>query len=224
MLNQYFEIPINEPWLRKMPAIEPVILHLHRFAIVSRRTIYMIRDPRDIVVSHYHKILSDSSSESRAVAARYCDFPLSHQNLRINLSGYIRFLFDSEQMASISIDRHIRKARSLGLYTARYEDLLERGEDTFTGIVEYLSEEPVDLARLRATVEATTFEKHTGRKAGDEDVTAAVGRKGIAGDWKNCFTPEAANTFLDLAGDLLIECGYELDASWVDRTIDPGED
>jgi len=220
MLNHYLEIPISEPWLRKLPAIEPVILHLHRFAIVSRRTIYMIRDPRDIVVSHYHKILSDPTSESRKLAASYCVAPLVHENVRENLPGYIRFLFDGAQLASIPLDRHIRKARSLGLYTVRYEDLLLRGEEALTGIVEYLTGQMAEPVRIRTTVEVTTFEKSTGRKPGDEDVTVAVGRKGIAGDWKNCFTPEAASVFSDFAGDLLIESGYESDTSWVNQTTD----
>lgn len=224
MLNHYLGIPISEPWLRKMPAIEPVILHLHRFAIVPRRTIYMIRDPRDIIVSHYHKILSDPGSEARELASRFCDAPLVHENIRINLPGYIRFLFDGMQMASIPLDRHIRKARALELYTARYEDLLGREEETLTGIIEYLTGQVAEPERIRATIEATTFEKHTGRKPGDEDVSVAVGRKGIAGDWKNCFTPESARTFADVAGDLLVECGYEPDGSWVNRVVDVGDD
>ena len=158
MLSHYFDVPISEPWLRKTPAIHPVVLHLHRFAIVARRTIYMVRPPLD------------------------------HENL----PGFIRILFDPSHLPSIPLDRHLRKVRTLGLYTARYEDTLDR----------------------------TSFEKSTGRKRGEEDVKAVVGRKGVAGDWLNHFTPEAARVFDSLAGDLLVESGYEPDRSWVERVAD----
>lgn len=219
ILNQYFEIPISEPWLRKWPATEPVILHLHRYLIVPRRTIYMIRDPRDIVISHYHKILVEPDSEARTRVGQFCDAPLVHDNLRLNLPNFIRYLFEGVVPSTISLDRHLRKARSLGLYTTRYEDLLERGEETLSGIVEHLSGKPADLQRVRKTLEATSFEKHTGRKPGEEDPSQVVARKGVAGDWKNQFTPEAARTFDRFAGDLLIEFGYETDHSWVGQVV-----
>ena len=217
MLSHYFDVPISEPWLHKTPALHPVVLHLHRFAIVARRTIYMVRDPRDIVVSHYHKILADPDSPSRPLAQPFCSAPLDHENLRENLPGYIRFLFDPSQLASIPIDRHLRKARALGLYTARYEDMLGNGEDTLAGIVEHLAGEPADLQRVRETLDQASFEKSTGRKRGEEDVKAVVGRKGVAGDWRNHFTPEAAHVFDSIAGELLVESGYEPDRSRVER-------
>lgn len=220
MLNHYFEIPMSEPWLRKLPAVEPVILHLHRFTIVPKRTIYMIRDPRDIVISQYHKILAEPDSEARTLAARFCEAPMLHENLRVNLPGYIRFLFEEVLPGSISLDRHFRKARLLGLYTARYEDMLDRGEATLTGIVEFLSRNPADPQRVRDTLERTSFESHTGRKRGEEDVGAAVARKGIAGDWKNQFTSEAARSFDRLAGEVLIESGYETDHGWIDQVVE----
>lgn len=220
MLSQYFDVPISEPWLRKTPAFHPVILHLHRFAIVPRRTIYMVRDPRDIVISHYHKILADPSSPSRPLATRFCKAPFVHENLRENLPGYIRFLFDWSQHASIPIDRHLRKARALGLYTARYEDMLDRGEETFTGIVEYLAGGKADPYRVRVTLDHNTFERSAGRKRGEEDVKAIVTRKCVAGDWMNYFTSEVARVFDGPAGALLVESGYEPDRSRVERVGD----
>ncbi len=223
MLTHYFGIPISEPWLRKTPAFHPVILHLHRFAIVPDRTIYMIRDPRDIVVSHYHKILAEPNSPAGEIASRFCEAPLAHENLQRNLPGYLRFLFDPSQPASIPMDRHLRKAQALGLYTARYEDMLASGEDTLAGIVEHLACEKADPDRVRETLELTSFERHTGRRRGEEDVNAVVGRKGVAGDWVNHFTPAAARAFDEVAGDLLVEYGYESDRGWVDRLCDDGE-
>ena len=220
VLNHYTGIQINEFWLRKLPIIGPVILHLHRFVIVRNRTIYMIRDPRDIAISRYHKALADPGVLSRNLAEKYCDAPMTHENLRVNLPGYIRYLFEEITPSTPALAAHFRKARSLGLYTVRYEDMLERGEETLTGIVEFLDGREADRKRVRDTLKATTFEKHTGRKPGVEDLDTVVARKGIAGDWKNQFSAEAARVFDQYAGDLLIEFGYERDHQWVEQLGD----
>ena len=44
-------------------------------------------------------------------------------------------------------------------------------------------------------------------------------RKGIAGDWKNKFSPEACEMFNKYAGGALIKVGYEKDDSWVKNVI-----
>lgn len=58
------------------------------------------------------------------------------------------------------------------------------------------------------------FEKKTkGRKEGEEDKTSHF-RKGIAGDWKNYFTPKITAAFKEKHNSLLIKLGYEMDANW----------
>ena len=217
ILNHYFGIPINEFWQRKLPDFRPTILHMHRFVIVPKRTIYMIRDPRDIVVSLYHKMLASPGAAGRSVAERYCVAPMAHENLRANLPGFIRYLFHERNPSTPRMDRHFRRARALGLHTVRYEDLLATGEETLGGIVEFLGGGPVDRERVRETLDQTSFEKHTGRKPGQEDLRWVVARKGISGDWKNQFAPEAARAFDEVAGDLLLEFGYESAPGWVER-------
>jgi hypothetical protein len=51
-----------------------------------------------------------------------------------------------------------------------------------------------------------------GRKRGQE--ATSFFRKGIAGDWKNVFTEQDKRDFKTVAGDLLIEIGYEKDKNW----------
>jgi hypothetical protein len=80
---------------------------------------------------------------------------------------------------------------------------------------ELVGSEP-DLTRLERAVKKNSFEEKTKRARGDESKGNFL-RKGIAGDWKNAFTPEAARVFDAYAGDLLIELGYERDHSWVDQ-------
>jgi hypothetical protein len=216
LLSHYFGVPMNRPWLRRTPHLEPVVLHLHRFAVVPRRTVYMVRDGRDVTVSLYHKMLRDFGPRVHREMARYCARPLTSENLRENLPGYIRYLFEARPPSSISYDRHLRRARRLGLYTVRYEDMLERGEETLAGIVRHLSGGEADPARVRETLEANSFEKRAGRKPGQEDVGSAVHRKGVAGDWRNHFTREAGRVYDAHAGSELIAYRYERDHAWVD--------
>ncbi len=74
-----------------------------------------------------------------------------------------------------------------------------------------------DMHRVREVLEATSFEKRTGRKRGQQDLSWPSLRKGVAGDWKNLFTREAAELFDRYAGETLVEDGYEPDRSWVER-------
>jgi hypothetical protein len=53
----------------------------------------------------------------------------------------------------------------------------------------------------------------TGRHRGEEDITSFL-RKGIEGDWKNHFSEAHKQKFKEIAGDLLIELGYERDYRW----------
>ena len=66
----------------------------------------------------------------------------------------------------------------------------------------------------REVVRANRFETWTGgRKRGQEDV-ASHERKGIAGDWRNHFTPKVAAAFRSRYGSLLVATGYERDERW----------
>jgi lipopolysaccharide transport system ATP-binding protein len=67
---------------------------------------------------------------------------------------------------------------------------------------------------LRQLVEQSSFEKLSkGRPAGQEDVNSHY-RKGIAGDWKEHFTPKVTDRFKALYNDLLIRGDYEQDDRW----------
>lgn len=74
---------------------------------------------------------------------------------------------------------------------------------------------PADLAIANQCAEATTFEKTTGRSAGDQRHDAKA-RKGISGDWKNFFTRADGELFRQIAGEQLIQFGYEQNNDWVD--------
>jgi hypothetical protein len=94
----------------------------------------------------------------------------------------------------------------------QYEDLLNEPEEEVKRLLEFLGADASEQS-VKQCVSATSFEKLAGgRKRGQEAVSFF--RKGVAGDWKNVFTERDKEDFKAIAGDLLIELGYEEDDGW----------
>jgi hypothetical protein len=78
---------------------------------------------------------------------------------------------------------------------------------------------PVRVERLPAEkllgiVFDNRFEKLSGgRKKGEGDAKSHF-RKGVAGDWRNHFTPKLERIFKERYGELLVKLGYESDLDW----------
>ncbi len=96
----------------------------------------------------------------------------------------------------------------------RYEDLLERDEAILQRVLLEQCQLPITRERLREVLQANRFEQSTGgRPRGQEDIHAHH-RKGIAGDWRNHFTPRVTEAFKARYGNLLVATGYERDLNW----------
>ena len=94
----------------------------------------------------------------------------------------------------------------------RYEDMLADPLASTTALYRHCA---IDLPddRIRAAVERNSFRRTTGRDPGHADA-AQFNRKGIAGDWRNHFTPAQKDAFRAVAGDALVELGYETGDDW----------
>lgn len=95
----------------------------------------------------------------------------------------------------------------------QYEQMLSDPAAVMTRTADHLglSSSPETIARI---VEMNSFKKLSeGRRQGQEN-RASFFRKGVAGDWKNHYTPELRETYKELIGDFLIEFGYERDLLW----------
>lgn len=96
----------------------------------------------------------------------------------------------------------------------KYEHLLYHDVEILERVLIDTCRLDIPRERLREVVRRNRFENLTrGRKPGEEDVTAHE-RKGIAGDWKNYFTPRLKERFKTKYGSLLIATGYESDMEW----------
>jgi len=102
----------------------------------------------------------------------------------------------------------------------KYEDLISNPESSMASLFRRL-EMTVPQGLLLAIINIKSFQHMTvgkkiwqkGRAPGSEDRNAHI-RKGIVGDWKNYFKPHHIERFKELAGNVLIEFGYEKDLYW----------
>jgi hypothetical protein len=97
----------------------------------------------------------------------------------------------------------------------RYEDLRRDTAGELRRIVLGLTGERLSPEEAGAIAEEFSFERQAGRQPGEENRKSFL-RKGVVGDWRSHFSPEARETFDRYAGDELILLGYERDRAWVE--------
>jgi hypothetical protein len=219
LLSDYLEIPVHEPWKDKFPALSPRIFHMHRilpFRSAHKRTLYLIRDGRDTMVSRYFALVKrkEEAAQKKQVEATIGN-ELRYDNIRENLPAFIRYMA-KDTTSSVDYKSHIEAWLENGYVSLKYEDMLADPEGEFARVLEEMTGKPADKKRVAEVVQRNSFEAKSKRKAGEEDQTKFM-RKGISGDWKNYFSREAAEVFDQYAGNLLIQIGYEQDHRWVEE-------
>jgi hypothetical protein len=95
----------------------------------------------------------------------------------------------------------------------RYEDLLVDPMQYMAKVYGFLSVS-AEQALVKACVDSCSFERLSGGRSRGSADSSSFFRKGISGDWKNYFTKKAVEEFKKVAGDFLIESGYESNDNW----------
>ncbi len=226
MVSDYLQLPFPQ-WTIFPVGFRAVLQNHWMYDPRFRRVFYVHRDGRDVITSFFFdrvRVARHSNRPARDRMKRRFDSLLGADydpNDTLGLMPkFMEFEFTDPKQSRKSWRRHIESwydpdNRSHIAYLS-YEQLLEDCASTLGGAIEKLSGEPIDQWRLETTIEKFSMSRQTGRKRGHEDVTQHI-RKGVAGDWLNHFSREAAEMFNDFAGDTLVMLGYEKDKNWVDR-------
>jgi len=92
----------------------------------------------------------------------------------------------------------------------RYEELHADVKGTMNKVLGFLNIPVGDslLDQMAATQLKTPVDLKESLSRGDTK------RKGIVGDWRNLFTQKHKDYFKEVAGQLLIDLGYERDMNW----------
>lgn len=195
----------------RLPMLRPSILHGHLLKRPGmRRTVILWRDGRDIMVSWYfHRMLETphTSAEARRRIHKALGVADPADVVR-NLPRFIEYCMTKPDVVKFSWPRFAQDwtDEPSALHT-RYEDLLTKPAEELTRICQFWGYDVPPAERLQDIVQRNSFAARAKRQAGVEDPKSFL-RKGIAGDWKTKFSPEALQVFNHYAGDALKRLGY----------------
>lgn len=172
--------------------------------------ILMVRDPRDVVTSHYHYV-TEKNTQHR-LNDHYRSLPDDHARLMTSIRGVSgEHTRDGDRLESIGewMDAFFAWREKPYVTVVRFEDLIgPQGGG--------------DAERQRAAVR--TIADHLALSISDSEVehvatnTFSAGsstfRKGLIGDWKNNFAQKHVTAFKEEASEWLVELGYEDDHDW----------
>lgn len=163
----------------------------------------IIRDPRDILVSHvfYAKDIYPGHSLHEI----YSSLPDMEARLKVEIEGTTEYPFLP--------NARLRFLRKLGwifkpyVCVVRFEDLIHSPELSIYSMLDHLEKKGGVLLRDRDTAVRTLL-------ANSQPEKSPTFRKGSVGEWKKYFTPQLKQLFKDVTGDLLVQMGYEEDDLW----------
>src|SRR4249919_2460645 len=155
------------------------------------RSLLMIRDPRDVVVSAQHYV-----PEDERIAATIAGFGADEHG---------------RGQASIGerLERFVPWLTTPGVLVVRFENLIgaagggsrEAQERTVADVARHAGR-ALDPARVAAVADRVWSDR------------SSTFRQGHAGGWRERLTPEHVRLFKEHAGRALIELGYESDLDW----------
>jgi hypothetical protein len=200
---------VNEEYSGGRPLLEdprlgePRVFKIHAPCDpIFPRVIYVVRDPRDVMVSYYYhnrrKKLKFEISIDEYVA-RNDTWPCDWGD---HVAGWLS------------------RADQDDVLIIRYEDLKENTQASFRRIVDFCG---LDLSDEQLTdyIERSSFDRMSKAEEAVRELEAAAGvtearddlrfmRRGVVGDWKTELSAESVRLIEERYGDLMASLGYDL--------------
>lgn len=216
MLADYLNIPFQR---NRAPRLGAQVIHAHYLYSPFLKNVFCIfRDGRDIMVSlYYYSLFFDGLDNQQNVkhTKKYLGI-IDPNNIEENLPKFIEYKFSRKNSPRFNWTEFVDDWVEKDIPKLFYENLLSEPLKTISLIFENAFKKEVELVKLEKIVEKYRFRNLTGRETGQQDENSFF-RKGIAGDWKNTFSPEARQIFNHYAGQQLIQLGYEKNEGWVEQ-------
>jgi sulfotransferase 6B1 len=163
---------------------------------------FILRDPRDVTVSHVHYI---TEMEPNHIHHRYYSEELMSFDQRLQTS----ILGLSKEFPNIyqRFEPFLGWLEHPGTLVLRYEDFLTRREQELNRVLDHALAASFPLTKPRPEALRTLEQSINPSRS-------PTFRSGKIGAWKDQFSPENKRLFKEIAGDLLIQLGYESDNGW----------
>ena len=214
MLGRALGVPFPR---NRFPMLRSSVMHGHYLDPWGMKNVVVPwRDGRDVMVSWYHQQLIPHEYNQLQVARSRSELRLKdYDDVYANLPAFIEYAFTRPHSPGFSWTDFVHhwSPRKVVVHV-RYEDLRRSTAEELRRIVSELAGEALGPEEAAAIAKEFSFERQSGRRSGEEDRKSFL-RKGVVGDWRERFSPEAREVFDRYAGDELILLGYERDRSWV---------
>jgi hypothetical protein len=171
----------------------------------GRATVFVYRDPRDMVLSHVFY-----ATEMYAGHGMHQYYTETLQTMEQRINAAIQGVEEpGSQLSSVreKYQAYLSWLEQPDVLSMRFEDLI--------------LDRAAALARLLDYLEPHGFSPSIGRHQAVETLAQAIApgksgtfRKGKPGNWQEHFTPANKALFKETAGDLLVQLGYERDNNW----------
>ncbi len=176
---------------------------------IDGRGFHVIRDPRDILVSMYF-------SHRNSHRINHAEIKRNRRRLAEldRLDGLTYLMEESRFFQRIMRELADWKYESDRFYETSFERLTTDPLREFEAIFAFL-DIPVEQSELARILQQNRFDVlKADWKARNPGIEVNHYRSGIAGDWTNHLEREPKTIFRQKYGDLLIQLGYENDATW----------
>jgi hypothetical protein len=172
------------------------------------RSLLILRDPRDVVVSAQHYV---AKMESHDLHRRFTEqFRTADERIRATIEGFpADELGRGQDSIGERLGRYLPWLSMPEVLVVRFEDLIGQAGGG---------------SRRRQDELVEAIARHVGRPLSPERVRAVAGRvwsdksstfrQGRAGGWRDELTPDHIALFKAVAGDQLVALGYEADLDW----------
>ncbi|MGZ9222993.1 MAG: sulfotransferase domain-containing protein [Anaerolineales bacterium] len=173
----------------------------------NRANYFIYRDPRDLLVSQVF-FATDMHGE-HGMHEYYKSLPDFGARLKVAITG-----IDSEGLKMVSVKQRyegvfqwLDASRQENVMCIRFEDLINNRHATLNAMLNEVEKTGYTIPTPREKALAILVESVRPRKS-------HTFRSGKTGGWKEHFTEEHKSLFKDVAGNLLIQLGYEENNNW----------
>jgi hypothetical protein len=170
----------------------------------GRVNYFVYRDPRDLLVSHV--FFATEMHEGHGMHAFYQTLPDFNERLKIAITGIDR---DGLYMVNVKqrYEGVFRWLATPGVLCLRFEDLINQREAALNAMLDEVEKTGYQIPTPREQALAALMEAIRPHKS-------RTFRSGKTGGWKQYFTEEHKKLFKEVAGDLLVQLGYEQNNDW----------